>query len=76
MENIVEKNNKPHASVMEYINEVEQQYYNDKVFGQSLESKLTTMYALYKSAWAVGEITWDEMFYAYADFVAKLLHIR
>lgn len=72
----LEKIDKPYGAVVDYIKVVEREYYEDKVPGQSLESKLTTMYALYKSAWAVGEISWDEMFYAYADFVTKLLHIR
>lgn len=75
MENL-EKIDKPYESVMDYINKLEREYYEDKVPGQNLETKLTTMYALYKSAWAVGEITWNEMFYAYADFVTKLLRIR
>lgn len=67
----------PYGSVLEYIWKREKDYYEDKYcYGQSLEAKLTTIYALYMAALAVGEITWDQAFYAYADFTAKLLKIR
>ena len=66
----------PYGSVLDYIWKVEEDYYDGKHSTQSLESKLTTIYALYNAAWANGEIEWDDMFYSYADFVAKLLHIR
>lgn len=72
-----EKKEAQYDSVLSYIWAREKDYYEDKhCYGQSLEKKLTTMYALYMAAWAVGELTWDQAFYAYADFTAKLLKIR
>lgn len=71
------KEEAPYESVLAYIWKRETDYYENKhCYGQSLEAKLTTIYALYMAAWAVGEITWDQAFYAYADFTAKLLKIR
>lgn len=64
-----------YESLMEYI--VHEQ--NDILSGKSqykLEKSLTIMYALYKAAAGIGEVTWDQAFYMYADFTAKLLGIR
>lgn len=65
-----------YKSVMEYLMNVESGFLNDKTHYQSLESMLTTVYSLYMAAWAVGEISWDDAFYGFADFTAKLLKIR
>lgn len=71
------RENPPFESVLAYIWKREEDYYKNRdCSGQDTDSKLTTMYALYMAAWAVGEITWDQAFYSYADFTAKLLGIR
>lgn len=75
-ESICEEVDTPYKLVLEYIRKRESEYYDGKHASQSLESILTTMYALYNAAWAIGEITWSNMFYSYADFVAKFLKIR
>ena len=67
----------PYESVMHYLSNIEHEYFNGTQVGnQSIETKLIQIHTLYMAAWAVGELTWDEAFYGYADFVAKLLHIR
>lgn len=65
-----------HDTLISYIWSLEKEYYEGKHKDQQLDKILVTMYALYKAAWAIGEISWDNMFYAYADFTAKLLKIR
>lgn len=70
------KKDAKYGSVMEYLVKVESDFLNDKTHYQSLESMLTTVYTLYITAWAVGEISWDGAFYGFADFTAKLLKIR
>lgn len=67
---------KPFESVIAYLSKVEEDILGDKNKDKSIESKLTTVYALYMAAWAIGEVSWDEAFYGFADFTAKLLKIR
>ena len=69
------KERAPFDSVLHYIWHREKQFYEGRG-SQSVESVLTTMYALYMAAWAVGEMSWEGAFYAYADFTAKFLKIR
>lgn len=67
----------PYESIMHYLSHIESEYLNGTPAGkQSLETKLIQVHSLYMAAWAIGELTWDEAFYGYADFTAKLLHIR
>lgn len=66
----------PHDSLLEYIWAKESEYYEGKHKEQQLDKILVTMYTLYQAAWAIGEISWNDMFYAYADFTAKLLGVR
>ena len=67
----------PFESVMHYLSHIEHEYLNGPQVGnQSIETKLIQIHTLYMTAWAIGELTWDEAFYGYADFTAKLLHIR
>lgn len=67
----------PFESVMCYLGSIEHEYLNGQQAGnRPIETKLIQVHTLYMTAWAVGELTWDEAFYGYADFVAKLLHIR
>ena len=63
-------------SVVEYLHHVERDCASGTMADRTLESKLTTVYTLYMAAWAVGEISWNDAFYGYADFTAKLLNIR
>ena len=69
------KEQAPFEDVLHYIWSREKKFYEGRG-SQSVESVLTTMYALYMAAWAVGEITWEQAFYSYADFTAKFLRIR
>ena len=63
--------------VMRYINRVENEMLNDKCPQlRDTETKLIQMYTLYMAAFHSCEITWDEAFYGFADFTAKLLKIR
>lgn len=63
-------------SVIDYLHHVECECFSGTMADRTLESKLTTVYTLYMAAWAVGEISWNDAFYGYADFTAKLLNIR
>ena len=62
--------------VMRYANRMEREFLDSKSDSRSVETKLIQMYTIYMAAFNACEITWDEAYYAYADFVAKLMKVR